>query len=370
MIAHDGTLTLRRIARSSDRTATELGLPVRPDVVLDWPRSRHISVGMRAYADAMARLVPQIAPDLRTLVIERETTASLAEQLTLPGALARANGRLIHHLSPYAPLLGPVPFVITIHDLVHLRYPSHFKATVPYYYRSIVRRVCAAAARVIVDDDRTTADLALYLDVDPAKVRAIPLGVDERFRATEIAPYLNALPSAPDRPRPYLLYAGNHRAHKDLPTLFAAWAALPESLELDLLLTGPDDFAGTPLPWRRSSAMRVLGEVPAERLPALYRGAAALVHPALCEGFGLTLVEAAAVGTRVIACEDAVPSLVAPHVETFPARDHRRLAELLAVAPDAARIAAARTIARDLTWERCARATAEVYREVLAQSKA
>ncbi len=45
-------------------------------------------------------------------------------------------------------------------------------------------------------------------------------------------------------PRPYLLYVGNHREHKDLATLFAAWSALPEEWHVDLYLTGPDDFGG------------------------------------------------------------------------------------------------------------------------------
>jgi glycosyltransferase involved in cell wall biosynthesis len=50
-----------------------------------------------------------------------------------------------------------------------------------------------------------------------------------------------------------------------------------------------------------SDRVRFLGYVPDEDLVPLYREATALVHPATSEGFGLTLLEAMAVGTPVIA---------------------------------------------------------------------
>ena len=84
-------------------------------------------------------------------------------------------------MSQYVPLMLPPRFVITIHDLIHLRFPQYFKAKVGPYYRTVVRRACARATRVITDDERTVEDLVEFLGVDRAKVRVIPLGVAERF---------------------------------------------------------------------------------------------------------------------------------------------------------------------------------------------
>jgi alpha-1,3-rhamnosyl/mannosyltransferase len=102
----------------------------------------------------------------------------------------------------------------------------------------------------------------------------------------------------------------------------------------------------------------------------LYKSAVALVHPALCEGFGLPMLEAAAVGAAVIACDDAVPAVLRPYVDVFPPRDVRTLANLMARALAEPRARdEARRFARTLTWDRCAERTAEVYRVVLQESR-
>ena len=299
------------------------------DVALDLPRIRQLSVGMRAYAEALAERLPRLAPDLSFAILPRTSAVSLAEQIGLPRALRRVRPRLVHFLSVYAPLLGPRPYVITIHDLIHLRFPEFFKRTVGPYYATVVRAVCAGAARVITDDERTIDDLGRFLGVPARKVTVVPLGIDDLF-------FDDAIPCASSRP--YFFYAGNHRAHKDLATLYAAWEQLDPTLEVDLVLTGPDDL---------QSGVR---------------------HPALCEGFGLPMAEAAAVGAAVIACDDAIPSGLRPYAQVFPARDVGALKELMtrAMAAPPSR-ADARHYARTLTWDRCAQATAEVYRAVLRE---
>ncbi len=334
----------------------------RVDVALDLARFRQMSAGMRAYAEELAVRLPRVAPDLTFAALPREAALDMAEQISLPLELRRLRPRLVHFLSVYAPLLAPRPYVITIHDLIHLRFPAYFKRSVGPYYATVVRAVCAGAARVITDDERTVEDLERYLRVPAAKVSVVALGVNDAFLA----------PPPPEPPAvPYFLYVGNHRPHKDLPTLFAAWEALDPALEVDLLLTGPDDLdAGPARPRRARGRLRFLGDVPSGRLPGLYRNALALVHPALCEGFGLPLLEAAAVGTAAIVCADAVPAILRPYVDVFPPRDVRTLGRLMArAASEPAAREGARNFARTLTWDRCAERTAEVYRKVLQESQ-
>ena len=330
------------------------------DVALDLPRMRRLSVGMTAYAEELARRLPRVAPDLHFESVVRDSGLDRREQVDLPRRLRRLHPRLVHHLSVYAPLAGPRPYVITIHDLIHLRFPAYFKRSVGPYYRTVVRAVCARAARVITDDERTVGDLQRYLDVPPRKVRVVALGVDDVFFA----------PLDPARASPaYFVYAGNHRPHKDLATLFRAWETLDPSLEVDLVLTGhDDDDIALVRPRRERGRLRFVGHVPQPELARLYAGALALVYPSLCEGFGLPMVEAAAVGVPVIASADAVPAVLRPHADVFATRDVAALRALLerTIARPEAR-EAARSFARTLTWDRCAERTAEVYRDVLAE---
>ncbi len=320
-----------------------------------------MSAGMQAYADELAARLPLVAPDLRFVTLPRDRTLSVDEQIGLPRRLRAAGANLVHFLAVYAPLLAPRPYVVTIHDLIHLRFPEQFKPTVGPYYRTVVRAVCARAARVITDDERTIGDLERFLAVAPSKVRVVPLGVGAAFLKDGEADALRASP-------PYFLYVGNHRPHKDLPTLFEAWEALPDELAADLVITGRDDLGQARRPRRAAGALRFAGDVDLPALRELYRDALALVSPSLCEGFGLPLLEAAALGTPVIASSEAIPGTLRPYVEAFAPRDVASLAGLMTRATRSfSRTQEARRFARTQTWDRCAKGTAEVYREVLAE---
>jgi glycosyltransferase involved in cell wall biosynthesis len=338
-------------------TACRIGLDAR--------LTRQLSVGMKAYVTQLAARLPTVAPEYTYVAFSAGGNFGWDEQVRLPLAMRAARLDLVHFLSPYVPLAAPVRSIVTIHDLIHLRFPEYFKAKVGPYYQTVVRLACARAKRIITDDERTVDDLARFLRVDPAKVRVIPLGVGEEFlRSGESS-------DAFVGQRPYFLYVGNHRKHKDLPTLFDAWSALGENRAVDLYVTGPDDFGGE-LQKRQTASRRIvaLGDVANEQLAAYYAGALALVAPALREGFGLPMLEAMAAGCAVVACEDAVPRILEPSSITFAAGNAgqltARLEELLADEGLRERfVKLGREVAEALTWDRCANATADVYREVL-----
>jgi len=344
----------------------------RPDVAFDLPRMRHMSVGMMAYAEELVARLPRIAPDLGFATFVRATHLDANEQIVLPLRLARARPRLVHHLSVYAPIVGFAPTIVTIHDLIHLRFPEMFKNRVGPYYATVVRALCRRAARVITDDERTIEDLERFLGVPASKVAVIPLGVDDRFLAAAAAAAgaVGVDIAAEQRSAaPYFLFVGNHRTHKDIATLLAAWSSLPEHYHVDVRLTGIDDLGpGASRPERSRGKITFVGHVDTPKLVGLYAGALALVHPALCEGFGLPLVEAAAMGTPVIACRDAIPGAIKDRTAIFEPRDVAGArAHMIAVLDGRVPRGAAQSIARNLTWDRCAERTAEVYRSVLEE---
>jgi glycosyltransferase involved in cell wall biosynthesis len=329
---------------------------------LDARLTNQLSVGMKTYVRELAQRLPHVAPEFEYVPFPSGRNFGWDEQIRLPLAMRRARLDLMHFLSIYVPLAVPVRSVVTVHDLIHLRFPQYFKAKVRPYYQLVVRLACARAKRVITDDERTVDDLERFLGVSRAKVRVVPLGVDERFTGA-IVPYAG--------PRPYVLYVGNHREHKNLATLFAAWSSLPMNLEVDLYLTGPDDFNGE-LQGRSTStrAAVALGDVPVQALAQYYAGARALVQPALREGFGLPVLEAMAAGCVVVASKEAIPGGLETAALTFDAGDAAQLTAQLeaAIAEEGPRrrlVSAGRALAAAFGWDRCARATADVYREAM-----
>jgi glycosyltransferase involved in cell wall biosynthesis len=332
---------------------------VKVDVALDVRETSHTSAGMLAYVRALRRLLPRVAPDLQLAEFGSGDNFDLAEQLGMPVALARLRPRLVHFPTPFVPRIVPAPHVVTVHDVIDLEFPQYAKRKVGPYFRQVVGPVLRSARAVITDDDATVELLERYLRVDPARVRVIPLGVD--------AP--DPLPEPVVRPRPYLFYAGNHRPHKDLATLVAAWASLPDRDAVDLVLTGPEEPALRGVRHAQGELI-FAGDRSTDGVWRLHRGAVAYVHPALREGFGLPLLEALRAGTPVIAADAATPSVLKPHVHQYAAHDAVALRALLLRAVEqpgafASGAQRAREATAHLTWERTVRATAAVYRELL-----
>ena len=335
----------------------------RVDLALDVRETSHTSTGMRAYVRALRTWLPRVAPDLRLAEFGSGDNFDLAEQVGIPLALARMKPRLVHFPTLYVPRVVTAPHVVTVHDLIDLEFPQYAKRKVGPYLRGIVGPVLRSARAVITDDDATVELLQRYLQVDPRRVRVIPLGADEP----------EPLPDPIVRARPYLFYAGNHRPHKDLRTLIGAWASLPRELAVDLLMTGSVDVPYAPAP-RVDGELVVLGDRSEADVWRFHRGAAAYVHPALREGFGLPMLEALRVGTPVLAAEPAVPQALRPYVHRFPAGDRVALRTLIErVLRDPHRFArgaqAARAATARFTWEHTAALTAGVYRELLGRAE-
>jgi glycosyltransferase involved in cell wall biosynthesis len=311
------------------------------------------SAGMRAYTGALLERMSRVAPDVELVPVR----APIALQ---PFALRAARPQLVH--LPYleaAPLV-PRPYVAMVHDLIHLHYPALFSRATATFWHVVAAPLYRAAELVLVSDPRVAEDCVARLGIARDRIRIVPLG------------YGDGVPDAAPWPaeRPYVLYAGNHRPHKDLATLYAAWAALPAQLALDLVLTGPDEPDVRRRYARERGAIAFLGELGDATLARRYRGAVAYVQPSLAEGFGIPVLEAAVAGTPVLAATTAAPAITRPFIQTFAPGDVAALGSLMAAVvrdPSAARARAAEgaVTLRAYTWDRFAASTAAVYREVV-----
>ena len=333
---------------------------------LDARCGRHISVGMRTYIEEVTARLPRVAPEFEYRVYREGENLGMLDQVALPLRMRRDRIEVAHFMSQYVPLFAGGRFLFTIHDVIHLRFLEFFKPTIAPYYRAVVQRAARKAARIITSDSRTIADLVTLLGADPAKIRVVPLAPREAF-LVQARPYRGL--------RPYLINVGNHRTHKHLPTLLQAWSSLPPRYEIDLYLSGPDVFGGELQ--RRSSDRRqaiALGDVDDSALASYYAGAAALVHPSLLEGFGLPFVEAMAQGCPVIATTTSIPDPLTDAALTFEPRDaegaRAQIERLLDnQALRTALVERGREATSALSWDRTARETAAVYREIVEEQR-
>lgn len=331
------------------------------DVAIDARVTPRMSAGMRAYLRGLLEGLPRVAPDVRVHPVGRGLNFGLDEQVRLPAEIGRIKPDLTHYPTVFVPLRRRKPYVAMVHDLIHLQYPQYFGKATAVFYELIGTPMLRDATLLLMSDERTAAACETLLRVPRERCRIVPLGYDPELLA----------PGPPmPAPRPYAFYAGNHRPHKNLKTLYDVWTALPDGLPLDLVLTGEPDAKALARYRRRGSEIRFTGTVSTAELTAYYRGAAAYVHPALAEGFGLPMLEATVLGTPVIASATALPSILAPYARTFAPHDTLALRAALtdvAASPAAHRRRAAEgsVAMRAYTWDRFAAATAAVYREVV-----
>jgi glycosyltransferase involved in cell wall biosynthesis len=223
---------------------------------------------------------------------------SVAEQLLFPRTLRHADIDLLFVPHFNAPALSPVPIVITVHDLILHRFPNQASLLRRASYRWVFRKAVRRAKKIVAVSDFVRHELMdSYGSSIAGKTRVVGEGVDPIFSPR----------SVPPAQRPYFLYVGNAKQHKNVPLLIEAFTA-SERHDADLLLV-----SGGPEVHRLSmpSNVRVLEGVSDVELVSLYSGAEALVTASLYEGYCLPVAEALACGCPVVASRrGAIPELL------------------------------------------------------------
>ncbi|MHB8449176.1 MAG: glycosyltransferase family 4 protein [Mycobacteriales bacterium] len=277
---------------------------------------------------------------------------------------------LLHVTAPVLRVPTRLPLVVTVHDVMPLRFPAWFTRRERVFFRSTLRWAAARAA-ALVTPSQVVADELVQL-LGPAAGFVTVTGEGVRLGAEAAAvDVARALAGWRLSPGHYFMHIGRVTTRKNLTLLVEA---LRRSPSLPLLVAGSDGLgaqqvraaardAGTPVIFT--------GALEEPLLAGVLARAGALVHPSLHEGFGLTPVEAMARGVPVLASTGgALPEVVGDGgVLLDPGDPDAWAAAMTRVAADpawrASLVSSARARAEAFTWERVAARTAAVYARVL-----
>lgn len=212
-----------------------------------------------------------------------------------------------------APILYRKPFVVTIHDLTLHYYP--YKEYVPKWspkkqlqiwaYRLIMSQVVKHAQKVIAVSENTQEDLVREYPEAENKIVKILEGVPATFQRCPPSD-IDALRAKYQISKPYLLYTGVWRSHKNLLRLIRAFDQLiKQGRDLQLVMTGKKDPAYPEIPalikeLGLEDRVVLTGFVSDKELIALNSDAKVFVFPSLYEGFGLPPLEAMQFGVPVV----------------------------------------------------------------------
>ena len=355
-----------------------------PAVAIDVRMLRHAGIG--TYIRHVVPRVVAARPSWRfTLLAPREVPSdwvqsshativacgsgiySIREQVELP---ARAPRGVDLFWSPHynVPVLSRAPLVVTVHDVCHLALPELYGAGLRQQYaRSMFGTVRRRAREVIFDSD-FSRDEFLRLVGAPKRATTIHLGVDRDW----FAPLSGESP----RFRPYILFVGSTKPHKNLGALLAAFEQIRDSVPHDLVIVGGQkqrttDGGALDLASRLGDRVATVADADDDVLKRYVAHAAALVLPSLYEGFGLPPLEAMAAGCPAIVSSAASLPEVCGHAALYcDPRDPDDLArQLVRVLKDARLreqlINTGRSHAARFDWDVCARRTTEVLERAL-----
>ena len=215
---------------------------------------------------------------------------------------------LYHGLSQELPVKLPenLKKIVTVHDLIFIRYPHLYKAVDAAIYKAKVQAACRQADRIMAISQQTKEDIVHFLNVDAAKIDVVYQGCHPSFRKVFSADQITAIRTKYDLPRNYILNVGTIEERKNVLLLIKAIALLPIDLRIHVVIVGRStDYKRKII--EHAARLRVsqwilfLHDVPFVDLPAIYQAAEVFVYPSIFEGFGIPIVEALESSVPVIA---------------------------------------------------------------------
>jgi len=315
---------------------------------------------------------------------------------TYPGEIIEANASKlptncdIYHFPYFDPFFLTLPFiihkpiVITIHDLIPLRFPEYFPRGFKGEFKWQIQKMLARGAEAIITDSYASkADIGKYMGIKESKIHPIYLAADNIFFHKLLETDKLKVRSKYSLPEQFALYVGDVNWNKNLVNVIKAVKSInfPLVIVSKVINNKQSDIENL---WLQelvqirkeiqdSKLFFVLNNVSQVELANLYQMSKMLLYPSRYEGFGLPVMEAFASGCPVITTDkgslkeitgDAVivvnpesPNEIAHAIQNI--LNNQELCLAL--------ITKGNSQAKQFSWEKTAEKTYSVYTQVLAK---
>lgn len=280
------------------------------------------------------------------------------------------------------PVVKVRPTAVTVHDLIPLIYPDQFPRGIRGEIKWFMQKLSLQGSRAVITDSLVSkADIRKFTGMDEEKIRVIYLGVRKEFKVLKSPDVLNYVRKKYHLPDNFILHVGDVNYNKNISGAIKAFSRLSgKHSGLYLVLVGRgfvEDSAQLrqliDLISRLGLAGKVmrLGFIDLSDLVGVYNLAQVYLQLSYAEGFGLPLLEAMACGCPVIAGNlSSLPELAGDAaILVDPDKADKIALNISEIITDAGKrnklIRKGLQRVTEFSWDKCARQTVEVYRQIL-----
>ncbi len=292
-------------------------------IAFDAKRFFHNTSGLGNYSRDLVRVLSQYYPENEYLLINRNTSergkeileksnvqfiesskGKFSRQFKMGKDAQKQHADIFHGLSGELPLQWdqtPVKKVVTIHDLIFMRYPRYYS----FFDRKIhlwkFKKAAQSADQIIAISEQTKQDIIRYLNVPENKIDVIYQGCHHAFKENQPEELIHKTREKFSLPERFILNVGTIEERKNLLNIVKAVT----TTDIPLVVVGRKtkyykkirDFI---LKNKMEHQVHFLEGVSMDELAVIYKLADIFVYPSFFEGFGIPVIEALFSKTAVI----------------------------------------------------------------------
>jgi glycosyltransferase involved in cell wall biosynthesis len=193
-----------------------------------------------------------------------------------------------------------VPAVVTIHDLIFIRFPEFYKTIDRKIYYSKVKYACDSAQKIIAISQQTKEDIIRFFNVDPGKIEVVYQSVAPEFFEHKNAEYLLSKYNLSEH---FILSVGTHEPRKNQLAILKAIQS--EKIDNQLVIVGkPTSYTKKLTRFitenKMETQVKFMNNISENDLAGLYQQASLSIYISFFEGFGLPVIESMASACPVI----------------------------------------------------------------------
>ena len=300
-------------------------------------------------------------------------------RLTISFPVKLAMHRVDLFLCQYmGPLFARCPYIVTIHDIIHERYPEFYPRNLRILMKLFYPLSARRAERIFTGSEYSKKEIKDIFKIPEERIIVIPYAASKDFRVIEDLDKIAEIKDRYGIKRKYILFVGRLEPRKNIKGLIKAYSLLKNryNISQQLVIVGMRDalFSDVDIFLNGMEPDIIFtGGVAQEDLPYLYNGADLFAYPSFAEGFGLPVLEAMACGVPTVTSRtSSLPEVVGDAgvmINPWDKEDiaygiHKVLSE-----PALHRIMKERGLERSrlFTWRATAERVLQVYREILVK---